>query len=42
MNGWNPQSWNLYSYTRNNPLKYVDQSGEAVETASTRPQSDTT
>ena len=26
----NPQSWNLYSYTRNNPLKYVDKNGEAV------------
>jgi RHS repeat-associated protein len=22
-----PQSWNLYSYTRNNPLRYVDPSG---------------
>ena len=22
-----PQSWNLYSYTRNNPLKYVDPDG---------------
>ncbi|MDX2267788.1 MAG: polymorphic toxin type 47 domain-containing protein [Bryobacter sp.] len=28
-----PQSWNLYSYTRNNPLKYVDRTGEAIETA---------
>ena len=28
-----PQSWNLYSYTRNNPLKYVDRNGEAIETA---------
>lgn len=23
-----PQSWNLYSYVRNNPLKYVDLNGE--------------
>jgi RHS repeat-associated protein len=29
----NPQSWNLYSYTRNNPLKYIDRQGEAIETA---------
>jgi RHS repeat-associated protein len=26
-----PQSWNLYTYVRNNPLKYVDPSGQAVE-----------
>lgn len=26
----NPQSWNLYSYTRNNPLRFVDDDGEAV------------
>jgi RHS repeat-associated protein len=24
----NPQSWNLYHYVRNNPLKYTDPSGE--------------
>src|ERR1700675_5023225 len=23
----NPQSWNLYSYVRNNPLKYTDPDG---------------
>jgi RHS repeat-associated protein len=27
----NPQSWNLYSYTRNNPLTSVDTDGEAVK-----------
>ncbi len=26
-----PQSWNLYAYGRNNPLRYVDPGGEAVE-----------
>ena len=26
----NPQSWNLYSYTRNNPLRFVDQDGQIV------------
>lgn len=28
--GWqrDPQSWNMYSYGRNNPLKYVDPTGE--------------
>jgi len=27
-----PQSWNLYAYTRNNPLRYVDRTGLAIET----------
>jgi RHS repeat-associated protein len=26
-----PQSWNLYAYGRNNPLRYVDRTGEAIE-----------
>ena len=26
-----PQAWNLYSYTRNNPLKYVDEDGLEVK-----------
>jgi len=25
-----PQSWNLYSYTRNNPLRFVDDDGQKV------------
>ena len=27
-----PQSWNLYTYTRNSPLKYVDRTGNIAET----------
>ena len=26
-----PQSWNLYTYARNNPLLYVDPTGEVIE-----------
>jgi RHS repeat-associated protein len=26
-----PQSWNLYAYARNNPLRYVDPTGEEIE-----------
>jgi RHS repeat-associated protein len=26
----NPQSWNLYAYTRNNPLRFVDDDGQVV------------
>ncbi len=26
-----PQSWNLYSYVRNNPLRYTDSTGEACD-----------
>ena len=28
-----PQSWNLYSYTRNNPLNYVDENGRELKIA---------
>jgi RHS repeat-associated protein len=28
-----PQSWNLYSYVRNNPLRFVDQDGQACRTS---------
>jgi hypothetical protein len=28
-----PRSWNLYAYTRNNPLKYIDRNGDIIETA---------
>ena len=27
----NPQSWNLYAYTLNNPLRYIDPTGHTVE-----------
>src|SRR6266446_3228107 len=27
----NPQAWNLYAYTLNNPLKYNDPSGHTVQ-----------
>ena len=30
----NPQSWNLYTYVRNNPLKYIDDIGEELKYAS--------
>ncbi len=26
-----PQSWNLYGYVRNNPLKYIDPTGERIQ-----------
>ena len=28
-----PQSWNLYNYTRNNPLKYIDSNGRELSLA---------
>ncbi|MBL8234642.1 MAG: RHS repeat-associated core domain-containing protein, partial [Bryobacterales bacterium] len=27
----NPQSWNLYSYTRNNPLRFIDDDGRGAK-----------
>lgn len=30
-----PQSWNLYAYGRNNPLRWVDPTGEAVQLTGT-------
>jgi RHS repeat-associated protein len=30
-NPLDPQSWNLYSYVRNNPLRYVDPTGQKCE-----------
>jgi RHS repeat-associated protein len=27
----NPQSWNLYSYVRNNPLRYIDEDGRGAK-----------
>jgi hypothetical protein len=30
-----PQSWNLYAYGRNNPLRYVDPSGETATVSTT-------
>lgn len=33
---YDPQSWNLYSYTRNNPLKFVDVDGYAITYADKR------
>lgn len=39
-----PQQWNLYAYTRNNPLKYVDPDGRelklAIYNSSSLPRSD--
>ena len=26
---WDPQGWNLYTYSRNNPLRYTDPDGQA-------------
>ena len=31
-----PQSWNLYSYVRNNPLKFVDETGREIVYATDR------
>jgi len=31
-----PQSWNLYSYVRNNPLRYVDETGQGAVAATVR------
>lgn len=31
----NPQSWNLYAYTLNNPLRYIDPTGHTVQNVCT-------
>ena len=28
---FDPQQWNMYSYSRNNPLRFVDPTGKAIE-----------
>jgi len=33
-----PQSWNLYSYVRNNPLAYLDPTGKSLTLTSQNPQ----
>lgn len=33
---YEPQSWNLYSYVRNNPLKFVDETGREIVYANDR------
>ena len=35
---YEPQSWNLYSYVRNNPLKFVDETGREIVYADRRLQ----
>src|SRR5262249_57792884 len=32
----NPQSWNLYAYTLNNPLKFVDDTGQSTKPAESK------
>jgi RHS repeat-associated protein len=32
----NPQSWNLYAYTLNNPLRFIDDTGHATRPAQTQ------
>jgi RHS repeat-associated protein len=32
-NSSDPQSWNLFAYGRNNPLRYVDPSGQFISTS---------
>ena len=33
---YDPQSWNLYSYVRNNPLKFIDETGREIVYANNR------
>ena len=33
-----PRSWNLYTYTRNNPLKYIDPTGQIIQLTGETPE----
>ncbi len=39
-NPQDPQSWNLYAYARNNPLRYLDPTGRRIRGSGSRAQMD--